>query len=260
MSKDKIKKQRAFELDFFRGLSIVLMMVMHFAWNMRYAFGFDVFSVLESKYFWTFVEPFFLCIFVGVSGICCTFSRNNFFRGLKLSGVAILFSIATYLLTKYAELDCLILFNVLHMLGVSILIYSLIIFVENKFKINPIITNTLMGFFGIYILAVGQQIYRLEGIIESQWLLPFGILGESYIEMADYMALIPWFGAFLVGAVVGRTCYSERKSLIKNPPKALLAISKPFEFVGRHSLIIYVVHQPVIYGLTYLVVSIIDKV
>lgn len=259
MTEEKLKKQRAFELDFLRGFSIFLMMIMHFAFDMRYFFDFDMFAVLESDYFWVFVEPFFLCIFVGVSGICCTFSRNNFFRGLKLLGVAIAFSFVTYLGKTLIDLDCLIVFNVLHMLGVSILVYSVIQLIENKFNINPVITNVLMLFFGCYILAMGQKIGDLQGVIDGPWLLPFGIVGKNDFYMADYMALIPWLGVFLIGTVGGRVCYSDRQSLIKNPHPVVKKIAKPFEFLGKHSLIVYLVHQPVILAVIYAIVWLLNK-
>lgn len=259
MSEVKVKKNRAFELDFLRGFSLFLMILMHFAYDLRYVFEFDIFSFLESKYFWVFVEPFFLCVFVGVSGICCSFSRNNFFRGLKLLIVAILFSIVTYLGKVIIDLNMLIIFNVLHMLSVSILVYSLILLIEKKTKCNPTVTNVLMAFFGVWIIAMGEKIEMLKGIIDGPWLLPFGIIGKNSFFMADYMALIPWLGVFLVGTVIGRVCYGTRESLIKNPAAIVTKITKPFEFLGRHSLIIYLVHQPIVLGLTYLVVWLVSN-
>lgn len=247
------KMNRAFELDFLRGFSLFLMILMHFAYDIRYFFGIDTFGFLESKWFWSFVEPFFLCIFVGVSGICCSFSRSNLKRGLKLLVVAILFSIGTYLAKTFFSLDCLILFNVLHMLSVSILVYSLIVYLEKKWEVDFKITNALMSFFGVWIIAMGEKISDMDGVIDGPWLIPFGIIGKNSFFMADYMALIPWLGVFLIGAVVGRVCYANKTSLITNPPKALLKINKPFSFLGRHSLIIYIIHQPIVMALTYVV-------
>ena len=93
-------------------------------------------------------------------------------------------------------------------------------------KIEGTVTNVLMAFFGVYILAVGQQIESLRGIIDGPWLLPFGIIGTNDFYMADYMALIPWLGVFLVGTVVGRVCYASRKSLITSDAKIFRKISK----------------------------------
>ena len=74
------------------------------------------------------------------------------------------------------------------------------------------------------------------------------------------MPLFPWIGVFLVGAVIGRIIYSDRKTLFKNASGPLLKITRPFEFIGRHSLIIYVVHQPIVLALTYGVDHLLRKI
>ena len=128
------RKQRAYELDFLRGFALIMMIFMHSAWDIRYEYGVDTFGFLEADWFWAIVHPFFIVIFVGVSGICCTFSKNNLFRGLKLLGVAAGLALATWLITTYLKIYCLIIFNVLAMLAVSILLYSLIEKLEKTAK------------------------------------------------------------------------------------------------------------------------------
>jgi uncharacterized membrane protein len=81
--------------------------------------------------------------------------------------------------------------------------------------------------------------------VRFDWLLPFGIHSPSYSAF-DYFPLIPWFGIFLVGAALGKSLYASKRSLL---PWRL-----PRTFVnaaGRHSLLIYIVHQPVIMGVLY---------
>jgi len=130
--KAKIAKNRAFELDVLRGIALVVMLYMHFAVDLRYMFDVDAFDFLEADWFWAFAHPVFLSIFVGVSGVCCTFSRNNLFRGLKLMAVAIAFTAGTWIATEYVGVDCLIIFNVLHLLSLAILLYAMIGFIEEK--------------------------------------------------------------------------------------------------------------------------------
>ena len=48
-------------------------------------------------------------------------------------------------------------------------------------------------------------------------------------------------------------CYKDKKTLFVGRGKAMTAIARPVEFIGRHSLIIYLVHQPVIYALLYVI-------
>jgi len=63
----------------------------------------------------------------------------------------------------------------------------------------------------------------------------------------DYFPLIPWFGVFLIGAALGKTVYKSRRSLLPRPPRPIF-----INAAGRYSLWIYLVHQPVIMGVLYL--------
>ena len=118
------------------------------------------------------------------STICCTFSKNNLFRGLKLLGVAAGLTLATWLITTYLKIYCLIIFNVLAMLAVSILLYSLIEKLE-KLKIPTFIDwssyeNSILG--------------RLE------WIKVYGVLtgredeaGKAFLQQEDMMEKVADF-------------------------------------------------------------------
>jgi len=255
-----VKKTRAFELDFLRGLALFLMILMHFAYDIRYIFGYDAFEFMEYRWFWVFIEPFFLCLFVGISGVCCTFSKNNFKRAGKLLVVALCVTAVTYVATYHFGIECLIIFNVLHMLAVSIFVYALLSLIEKKAKIDPKVMNVLLTFFGLYFAQVGKELVKYDGKVDTNIFIPIGITGKTHPFMGDYMPLFPWIGVFLVGAVIGRIIYSDRKTLFKNAPGPLLKITRPFEFIGRHSLIIYVVHQPIVLALTYGVDHLLRKI
>ena len=254
------KRQRAFELDFLRGFALFLMVFMHFSYDIRYIFKFKTtFEYLESTWFWVFIEPLFLCIFVGISGVCSTFSRSNLKRSGKLVAVSLLVSFATWFATYHMNINCLIIFNVIHVLAVSTIVYSLFTFIEKKTKMDPKLMSVLMAFFGLWITQIGQQITRYDSIVETRLLIPIGITGKNCMFMGDYMPLFPWLGVFLVGAAIGRHCYSSKTTLFPNAPKGFKAFSKPFEFIGRHSLIIYLAHQPIMLALTNLILMIARK-
>ena len=236
-----------------------MMILMHFAWDVRYEFGVKTFGFLEADWFWAFVHPFFIVIFVGVSGVCCTFSKNNLFRGLKLLGVAAGLTLATVLIKALLNIDCLIIFNVLALLAVSILIYSLIEFVEKKLKTDPKVTNALLGAGGALISALGADLDWMDYKTNNLIFLPVGFKMNVMPYMADYLPIIPWVGVFLIGCLVGRICYSERHSLCPAKNKTAGIICAPFEFIGRHSLIIYLAHQPIVYGILFLIFMLIGR-
>ena len=251
MAKDK--STRAYELDTMRGIAMIFVIFMHISWDLKYMFRLADCSWLDAPWFEGLMHPFFLVTFVGVSGICCTFSRNNAKRGLKLVAVALALTAGTVVATYSFDMDCLIIFNVLHLLSTGIFLYALIEFIEKKTKANAKRTNALMGFLGSFAIIMGATIGIFDHQVNSPLLIPTGIIMKCTPAMADYMPLFPWIGVFFVGVVIGRACYKEKKTLF--PPKhdVVRRITAPFEFIGRHSLLIYLVHQPIVILICYLI-------
>ena len=254
------KKSRAPELDLLRGFALFMMFLMHLAYDLRFEFGLKGFGFLTANWFWAFVHPFFLVIFVGVSGVCSSFSRNNLIRGLKLLAVAAGLTLVTWAITVYAKLNCLIIFNVLALLAVSILFYSLVQFIEKKTSVKPVTVNVLLGFFGTYLTAVGSSIGWMDYSTTNPVFMPFGFAIKNAPNVVDSMSIFPWMGVFLIGCVIGRVCYQKKESLLPASTKKLHPVFTPFEFIGRHSLIIYLVHQPVVYGILYVIFLVLGKI
>ncbi len=253
MSGKKLAKDRAWELDFLRGIALIMMLFMHTSWDFRYEFGVDIFSYLEADWFWSFVHPVIVVLFVGVSGICSTFSRSNVKRGLKILAATLVLNIGTLIIYKVTGIPCLIIFNVLSVLTCGIFLYALIAFIEKKTNANPNVANVIMGLIGLYIVIVGCNIHYMDNASDSLFFLPVGFDIAGTPPMADYMPLFPWLGVFLLGCVIGRTCYKDKKTLFAGKGKVMSAVARPVEFIGRHSLIIYLAHQPVIYALLFVI-------
>ena len=253
-------KNRAFELDFLRGIAIIMMMFMHFSYDIRYEFGIDAFDYLHSPWFWTFVHPVIIVLFVGISGICCTFSRNNLKRGLKLLAVAFAFTAATFVATTYLGIYCLILFNVLHMLAVSMLLYALFVFLEKKTGTGNEQMTFVLLLLGLWLSMTVNYIDEYDGVTSNMLFYPLGIDVKGAPPVVDYMPLLPWAGVFFIGAAAGRMLYRSRMTLFSGAGDRIRKITAPLEFLGRHSLIIYLVHQPVIYAVLYLIFLAIGRI
>ena len=94
--------------------------------------------------------------------------------------------------------------------------------------------------------AVGLFVVRTM-VVDFPWLISLGLTPADFIT-SDYFPLLPNLGYFLVGAFLGRTLYRKKESLFprqKSPCKLL-------SFIGRNSLIFYLLHQPVLAGAVYL--------
>ena len=62
----------------------------------------------------------------------------------------------------------------------------------------------------------------------------------------DYFPLLPWFGITLLGLVVGDWLYSGNERRFKMPDLSRYKPIKIFQWIGQHSLVIYLLHQPII--------------
>ena len=248
-------RKRAFELDALRGLALLMMILHHLIFDLRYLFGLDVFAFQETWWFENLLRPTFLNVFLLVSGICCTFSRSNTKRGFRLLGVSLAFTLVTTVFSRLSGQDFYILFNVLHLLAVGTLLYSGLTWLERRRERRLTGIDVLLSLLAAVLLWLASLLphWAANG---SYWLLPLGLYPENVVGMADYLPIIPWLGFFLIGALIGRQAYADRRSAFPGAPDWLLQATRPREFMGRNSLLIYALHQlvllPVLAGLQFL--------
>jgi uncharacterized membrane protein len=69
--------------------------------------------------------------------------------------------------------------------------------------------------------------------------------------MADWFPLLPWFGVVLLGLFVGDLVYSDYERVFKLPDLSKVVPIRFVDFVGRHTLIVYILHQPVLIGILF---------
>ena len=266
-------KSRVWELDALRGLAILLVVWDHTMFDMGSAFyyqwinsgsdllyGLATFArdYLNSElrvYGW----PVFVFIFFLVSGMCTSFSKSNFLRGLKLAVVAIGISVVTYYgQEEFGLYGIFILFGVLHCMSVCILFYAIIELVLKlifgKLKGYNYLRGGVMLALAVAFLVVNYT-YNVTlvdvardnlGIVAtSEWTgLFFFVKGEWWT--ADYFPLFPFIGFFMLGAGLSAFLYPKKKSLL---PKLNGKWNAFLTYPGRHSLFIYVVGQVVMLSL-----------
>ena len=229
--------QRIWEIDFLRGLSIILVVGYHLLFDLGEFVGvrtFLGFSTDLSSVAWKMAQNFFAGLFIVLSGTSSTLTRSNLRRGLKLLAISFAVTAVTYGFDPSSA----VWFGILQLLAVSILIYGWI------FEKTRPVTCTVWG---AIVLGLGAALPQVsKGLdVRFDWLLPLGIHSPGFMSF-DYFPLIPWLGVFLIGATLGKSVYAFKRSL--------LPWRMPQTFVnaaGRHSLLIYIVHQPVILGVLY---------
>jgi uncharacterized membrane protein len=145
-----------------------------------------------------------------------------------LVGCAALITLATY----FAMPQQFIFFGILHSIALASLLGL-------AFLRLPWVVTLLVA---AAVLAV-PQLYR-DVAFDAPWLLWVG-LAPGFPQTMDYEPVFPWFGAFLLGMSAAQLMLS-RGPLVRKAASPLLA---RVTWIGRHSLVIYLVHQPVIIGL-----------
>lgn len=227
-------KQRIWELDAFRGVCIVGMVLMHILFDLSALFGI---TQIHHHPVFRFVAAYGGIFFVLLSGICVTFCRSSVRRGLFVFffGLTCTAVTAAMYWLQLADKSIVIYFGALHCLGVCMLLWPLC-------KHLP---NWILAIGGIVLVVAGY--YLIANVrVQSPYLFALGLMRSDFVT-SDYFPLLPNAGYFLLGAVLGRTVYKSRRSLLPtvNAEHFLLRF---FRFCGRHSLWIYLVHQPVLTG------------
>lgn len=144
-------------------------------------------------------------------------------------------------------------FGILHFLSISILLFALIKKPINKINTSTgLITSALM-FFITY--GTAQRVLGIPKILSFS--LPYSLyqnncffaLGfiNSDFHSSDYFPMLPWFFAFLFGIFLGKYAKNGQFPECMYKPRVRILSS-----AGKHTLIIYLVHQPVIFFLCYL--------
>lgn len=267
-------KPRIWELDFFRGLSILLVIVDHAMYDFGRTFVFWKSSGSEFlaslcrlgeqyltggvRFFW---RPAFLFIFFFTSGLCTAFSRNNFFRGLRLAIVAFCVSIITYYAERLFTSRVFALFGVLHCLSAVILIYSLVSLILRGVtalsckaakkpyskKLERILHISACLALGVafcfinnaYNVPLAEVTGSYTAIETDSKILGLFFYCENWWT-ADYFPLFPYIAFFFLGAGCTRLVYEKKRSLL---PCIDGLWHRPFTFAGRYSLIFYLAGQ-----------------
>lgn len=237
-------------LDTVRGFALINMLAFHASYDLVEIFGVEwPFFHTNGAFYW---QQMICILFIFISGCVASFSKNGIKNGLVVSVAGAVMTLATYLFMPTQIIWC----GVLSLLGMCILLTHFLKPILNKVPkwLGAVITFILfaftrwvpsgrLSFFGMWEFSLPSAWY------ESKLGFIFGF-PRSDFSSSDYFALIPWMFLFLLGFYLFGAVrdYQEGKEPLK-----LLHINIPgLSFVGKHTFIIYLAHQPIIYGLCLL--------
>ena len=229
-------------LDALRGLTVINMVLFHAMWDLVYIFGVHAPWYLGTGAFiW---QQAICCTFIGLSGFCAAMGRHTLRRGAVVFALGLAVTLVTLLFMR----EDLIVFGVLTCIGSCMLLAGaakpLLLRIPGwiglpvcfaLFALTRLVPQGSVGVFFHPLAALPDALYR------NHLTAYFGFPHPEFYT-TDYFPLLPWIFLFLSGFFLHRICGQR-----------ILAVTwkgiPPLNFIGRHALEIYVVHQPVIYGI-----------
>ncbi|HHV28019.1 heparan-alpha-glucosaminide N-acetyltransferase [Acetivibrio mesophilus] len=230
LKKKNTTRERIWEIDILRGILIIIMVILHILYNLDFIYNFpigygtgfiDVIRIIDAS------------LFIMVSGISTSFSKNSFRRGLIVFSAALSISLVTFI----AGRGLFVSFGILHLLGICMMVSPLL----KKISTPGLLTLSViiaMTYFVIPYVKVSHNYFFM-----------FGFHNDKFFS-ADYYPIFPWAWIFLLGIALSRLIYKEKKSIFNFSIR-----DNPISYLGRHSLEVYLIHQPIILLLLAILMS-----
>lgn len=223
------------ELDILRTVAILGMVTYHTAYDLQIFYGWDI-DVFSGG--WKTLQIATATLFLLLVGVTSSISgRHPFKRFVRIGSAALAVSVVTYVIDP----ETYVRFGILHLIAASALLMPLV----RRLNIWLIVP-------GIILIALGNTVTSMR--IGTSLLLPLGIRPPGFTTV-DYFPLVPWFGVILIGYGIGYLLYTRLSHQTICHIEAKKLISEALSWPGRHSLLLYLVHQPIIIGFLWIMLG-----
>ncbi|ABE51160.1 heparan-alpha-glucosaminide N-acetyltransferase [Methanococcoides burtonii] len=237
--------ERKWEIDLLRGIAITLMVFFHLLYDLYY-FGYYDNDIRTGEVFLIGRAAAFLFIFVAGISLTLSFSKQlemeqtkpKFIKYVKRGSKIFLWGMAITAGSYIFLREGIIIFGALHFIGVAIILsYPFL-----KQRSASLVAAFLTIIAGIPLRTI---------TIEQPWLLWIGIQPTGF-RSYDYFPLIPWFGVMLMGIFTGNVLYPQYKRKFILSDISELTHIKVLTYMGKRSLRIYLLHQPILIAIFYI--------
>jgi uncharacterized membrane protein len=237
---------RFWEIDLLRGVAILMMIFYHVLYDLDRFGGLGIEIHTGFWRYFAFATASLFLLLVGVSLTLSyarashTSSEQRLFpkylnRGVRIFAWGLVITAVTWVLMR----DGFVRWGILHLIGLSIIL---------AFPLLKLRYGNLM--LGSLLLLLGMLIRNLQ--VGSPWLLWLGFMPAQFTSV-DYFPVLPWFGVVLIGVFVGNSLYPGYQRIFRLQDRSHRLPVRSLDLLGRHSLLIYLVHQPVLVVALFLV-------
>lgn len=219
-------------IDLARGVAVVAMVFYHFTWDL---WAFDLIGAdLLNDPLWLAARTAIVSAFLFIAGVCAMLPGGDDpallrRRFLRLAAAAAAVSVATWVVFPRSW----VFFGVLHHLAVA----GLLVLPFRRIALPP-----LLALLGVGVIALGlTRGFEALNAFPLRWIG----MGSTQPDSNDYVPLFPWFGVVLLGMAAAGPVLSLAA---RAPVPTTGGLWAGLLWLGRRSLIIYLLHQPILYG------------
>ena len=239
MTETTAPRQRFAIVDIARGVAIIAMMAYHLCWDLSY-FRFIAADVGYDPQ-WVMIARTILAVFMFLVGIGLVLGHGNGIRWRSFWRrwiFVVLGALAITVATYFAFADSFVYFGVLH----AIALFSLL---GLAFVRTPLWLPIVLA-----VAVIALPFFYSDPLFNEKALSWIGLWQEPP-PTNDLVMVFPWFGVVLLGIIATRRVLASGwlARLATIAPKGRLP--RLLAFLGRWSLLIYLVHQPLLLGLIY---------
>ncbi|AHF05704.1 heparan-alpha-glucosaminide N-acetyltransferase [Desulfitobacterium metallireducens] len=215
------------EIDLLRALALILMILYHFIYDLDF---FTSAPVQVDSWYWFVEGKISAVLFIFLAGVSSGFSHHPFRNAVKILSWALIITLLTYI----AMPESYIRFGILHFLGVMALLYP---FLQKR-------STAFLSFYSLFALILGFVLSNTY--ISGPWLLPLGVYYPGFSTI-DIYPFFPYSGVSALGILFYRFKY------VSSDLQASYSLPSIIEKMSKHSLLIYLIHQPILLSILFLV-------
>jgi uncharacterized membrane protein len=224
------------------------MIAYHFCWDLGY-FGFIDLRIVTQG-FGLFIAQLIGLSFITIAGVSSrilslsdSFKQKFLKRFFKLVFISVVISIVTFMLNR----NSFIFFGILHFLSVCSLISLILIHIKSSNF------HLLLIFLCAAMISISGLTFNLPFMLS--WLG----FNREIPTTNDFYPLFPWITFYFFGFWLGKIIYkklSQENDGFSKPINGINILFKFFEYMGQKALVIYILHQPILFSLFFVFIKV----